>query len=173
MDYKYSCEYAKSSRSICKKCHTPIGQDSLRIAIMVQSKAFDGKIPNWYHYKCFFEKNKIESSSLIKNFGSIRIEDQQKIEDMILDPFGGNDAKKSWKLSKLKTNHAKECVYCKSVIIRGSIFTQNKSRTIELYHLACFIVKNPEADFPWIVKTSALSKDDKDDAMEEYEKALE
>jgi poly [ADP-ribose] polymerase len=40
----FRAEYAKSDRSTCKGCHSNIGKDSLRLAIMVQSPNFDGKV---------------------------------------------------------------------------------------------------------------------------------
>ncbi len=41
---EFRAEYAKSDRSTCKGCHSNIGKDSLRLAIMVQSPNFDGKV---------------------------------------------------------------------------------------------------------------------------------
>ena len=40
----FRAEYAKSDRSMCKACRSNIGKDSLRLAIMVQSPNFDGKV---------------------------------------------------------------------------------------------------------------------------------
>jgi hypothetical protein len=40
----FRAEYAKSDRSTCKGCRTSITRDSLRLAIMVQSPNFDGKV---------------------------------------------------------------------------------------------------------------------------------
>ncbi len=40
----FRAEYAKSDRSTCKGCRTGINKDSLRLAIMVQSPNFDGKV---------------------------------------------------------------------------------------------------------------------------------
>ena len=42
----HSCEYAKSDRSACKLCRNTIGKGSLRLAIMVQSPHFDGRVKN-------------------------------------------------------------------------------------------------------------------------------
>jgi hypothetical protein len=36
MDFPYSAEYAKSGRSNCRGCKSPIGQGLLRLAVMVQ-----------------------------------------------------------------------------------------------------------------------------------------
>ena len=40
----YLTEYAKSNRAMCKSCSSHIAKDSLRIALMVQSRHFDGKV---------------------------------------------------------------------------------------------------------------------------------
>jgi len=41
---QYLAEYAKSNRAACKGCTSLIAKDSLRIALMVQSRHFDGKV---------------------------------------------------------------------------------------------------------------------------------
>ena len=43
-DAGFRAEYAKSDRSTCKGCRTTINKDALRLAIMVQSPNFDGKV---------------------------------------------------------------------------------------------------------------------------------
>lgn len=45
-DSEFRAEYAKSDRSTCKTCRSTISKDSLRLAIMVQSPNFDGKVNN-------------------------------------------------------------------------------------------------------------------------------
>ena len=41
---KFQAEYAKSNRSTCKGCRSLIDKDTLRLAVMVQSPNFDGKV---------------------------------------------------------------------------------------------------------------------------------
>ena len=53
-DLPFSAEYAKSDRSSCKTCGGKIPKDHVRIAVMVQSTHFDGKMPMWNHFNCFF-----------------------------------------------------------------------------------------------------------------------
>lgn len=43
-DYDYAVEYAKSNRASCRDCKSLIAKDSLRLAYMVQSRLFDGKV---------------------------------------------------------------------------------------------------------------------------------
>lgn len=43
-DSGFRAEYAKSDRSTCKGCRSTINKDALRLAVMVQSPTFDGKV---------------------------------------------------------------------------------------------------------------------------------
>jgi len=54
----------------------PFFQASLRLAIMVQSPHFDGKVPNWFHYKCFFQRARPKAVGDISHYDSLRWEDQ-------------------------------------------------------------------------------------------------
>ncbi|KDR08085.1 Poly [ADP-ribose] polymerase [Zootermopsis nevadensis] len=47
---------------------------------MVQSLMFDGKTPHWYHYMCFFGRQRPKSVGDISHFESQRWEDQEKIK---------------------------------------------------------------------------------------------
>ncbi|KAK9500018.1 hypothetical protein O3M35_002931 [Rhynocoris fuscipes] len=82
-DLPYRAEYAKSGRSVCKSCKVNIDKDSLRLAVMVQSPVYDGKVPNWYHFNCFFGKQRPKGVGDIAHFDSLRWEDQEKIKDKI------------------------------------------------------------------------------------------
>ena len=53
-DLPYSAEYAKSGRSACKTCGSSIPKDHIRVARLVQSPHFDGKMALWNHFNCFF-----------------------------------------------------------------------------------------------------------------------
>lgn len=44
---------------------------------------FDGKVPHWYHWKCFFGKQRPKTAGDIAHFESLRYEDQQKINEQI------------------------------------------------------------------------------------------
>ncbi|XP_065898100.1 poly [ADP-ribose] polymerase 1-like isoform X2 [Dysidea avara] len=76
----YRAEYAKSGRASCKACKGLISKDILRMAHMVQSSHFDGKVPNWYHFSCFFKKFRVKATSDVAHFDSLRWDDQKKIE---------------------------------------------------------------------------------------------
>lgn len=51
--------------------------------MLLQSPMFDGKMTHWYHYECFFKKQKIRNVAEISNFESIRWEDQENIKKKI------------------------------------------------------------------------------------------
>uniref|UniRef100_A0A4W5JUT4 PARP-type domain-containing protein n=1 Tax=Hucho hucho TaxID=62062 RepID=A0A4W5JUT4_9TELE len=54
--------HAKRGRASCKKCKKNIAKDSLQMAIMVQSPMFDGKVPHWHHFSCFWWGQRREDS---------------------------------------------------------------------------------------------------------------
>ena len=60
-DQPYRVEYAKSNRASCKACKGKIDKDELRLAKMVRNPRFDGVSPHWFHFDCFFQKNKPKS----------------------------------------------------------------------------------------------------------------
>ncbi|CAA9996602.1 unnamed protein product, partial [Nesidiocoris tenuis] len=92
-DLPYRAEYAKSGRSNCKGCKTSIAKDILRLAAMVQSPVYDGKVPNWYHFNCFFAKQRPKTIGDIQHFASLRYEDQEKIREKVgeLSEIGRQD----------------------------------------------------------------------------------
>lgn len=92
-DLPYKAEYAKSGRASCKGCKNSIDKDTLRMAIMVQSPRFDGKMPLWYHFDCFFKKKLLTSVGDVANFQSLRYEDQQRIKNKVVGE--GSDASSS------------------------------------------------------------------------------
>lgn len=79
----YVAEYAKSGRAGCKLCKNKIDKDELRLGAMVQSAFHDGKQANWYHERCFFQKNRPTTEGDISHFEGLRIEDQKNIRDKI------------------------------------------------------------------------------------------
>uniref|UniRef100_A0A2Z5U1X2 Poly [ADP-ribose] polymerase n=1 Tax=Reticulitermes speratus TaxID=60591 RepID=A0A2Z5U1X2_9NEOP len=88
-DLPYRAEYAKSGRASCKGCKNPIAKDTLRLAVMVQSPMFDGKTPHWYHFMCFFGRQRPKTVGDISHFESLRWEDQEKIKAKIEGGGGG------------------------------------------------------------------------------------
>ena len=86
-------QYAKSGRAKCKGCKMDIPKGDLRIAAMIQvcsvvswmlfiviclnnvffqSPFFDGKQANWFHWNCFFSRNRPKAVGEIAHFDSLR-----------------------------------------------------------------------------------------------------
>ncbi|TNN08103.1 Poly [ADP-ribose] polymerase 1 isoform 1 [Schistosoma japonicum] len=142
-EYKFDVDYAKSNRSKCNKCKIEIDQNSLRIARLVQSPNFDGKIPRWFHYKCFWaSKILIESTSEIKNFDSIRWEDQEKIRAAISD--GVTSLKPTTSKFTVKLSDSDSiCNHCQKSLSqeRHTVCGSGKKPTF-MCHLSCFLKSN-------------------------------
>lgn len=66
----------------CKKCGESIPNDSLQMAIMVQSPMFDGKVPHWYHFSCLWKVgHSIRQPGIeVDGFSELRWDDQQKVK---------------------------------------------------------------------------------------------
>ena len=110
----YKAEYAKSGRASCKVCKSNIAQDSLRIARMVQSPNFDGKMPQWHHFECFFKKFLPNSCAEIGKFDGLRWDDQERIKGKIgggdsVDGTGGQNTNFSIEYSKSSRAKCRDC----------------------------------------------------------------
>ncbi|XP_059573331.1 poly [ADP-ribose] polymerase 1 [Alligator mississippiensis] len=167
-DKLYRAEYAKSGRASCKKCGESIAKDSLRLAIMVQSPMFDGKVPHWHHYTCFWKRARITSHADIDGFPELRWEDQEKIKKTIEaggpatgkggDQEGGGKAEKS--LHDFAVEYAKSnrstCKGCELKIEKSQIRISKKMVHPEKpqlgmidnwYHPDCFVSRRAELGF--------------------------
>jgi len=129
-DLPFKAEYAKSNRSSCKMCRDNIAKDSLRLAKMVQSPHFDGKIPNWFHFSCFFRKNNVKAFTDIGGFDSLRWEDQEKVKKKVGGDGGESNgaapaATASGTSDDLLVEYAKssrsKCKNCKEQIDKGEL----------------------------------------------------
>lgn len=78
--------------------------DSLRMAIMVQAPNFDGKIPQWYHFDCFFKRGTqgLFSIDQIKGADNLRHEDVERIKNMINKKGGKRVAEAAGSTSSAK-----------------------------------------------------------------------
>ncbi|KAF2363710.1 PADR1 domain [Trinorchestia longiramus] len=164
-DLPYRAEYAKSSRAKCKACKDVISKDALRLAAMVQSPMFDGKVPNWYHQKCFFLKQRPVSVADIAHFDLLRYSDQQKVKDALEKavsavPLKGRGKSKALFAASTSTPEQKEfsveiaqagragCKGCDLKILKGEIRISKMDYTSESarrygpmqrwHHLECF-----------------------------------
>ncbi|KAK3784634.1 hypothetical protein RRG08_003441 [Elysia crispata] len=166
-DLPFQAEYAKSGRAGCKACKGNISQDSLRLAIMVQAPTFDGKIPTWFHYACFWKRAKCKNPDDIYNFHALRWDDQQKIKDKIgvgggTGAGGDHEDTGSHPLDgEYSTEYAKsgksKCRGCEEFIAKDSVRISQKEYTSQRaimygpqdlwYHVDCFVEKRDELGF--------------------------
>mmetsp|Transcript_50437 Transcript_50437/g.119939 ORF Transcript_50437/g.119939 Transcript_50437/m.119939 type:complete len:986 (+) Transcript_50437:78-3035(+) len=83
-DGEFKAEYAKSSRSRCRRCNDLIMEGQMRLGKMVPSDKFDGMTPVWHHAKCFLEGGILPKFiGLISGFSSLRAEDQKMITAIV------------------------------------------------------------------------------------------
>lgn len=84
MSFEGKAEYAKSGRAGCKKCKEKISEQSLRLARMVNSPFTDGKVPQWFHFTCFWTKKfPVSDSSQFQGYGDLKPADQERIKGKI------------------------------------------------------------------------------------------
>ncbi|KAM4693883.1 poly [ADP-ribose] polymerase 1 [Discoglossus pictus] len=163
----YRAEYAKSGRASCKKCGDNIAKESLRLAIMVQSPMFDGKVPHWHHYSCFWKRARVLSHGDIDGFTELRWDDQEKIKKAIEtggattgkgDASGGGKGEMT--LNDFAAEYAKSnrstCKGCDQKIEKGQVRLSKKSVDVERpqlgmidrwYHPDCFVSRREELGF--------------------------
>ncbi|KAG8550183.1 hypothetical protein GDO81_027891 [Engystomops pustulosus] len=138
----YRAEYAKSGRASCKKCGDNIAKESLRLAIMVQSPMYDGKIPHWHHYSCFWKRARVLSQGEIDGFTELRWEDQEKVKKAIETggatggPGGeAKGGKAEMTLNDFAAEYAKSnrstCKGCDQKIEKGQVRVSKKSVDVE------------------------------------------
>ncbi|KAJ4726453.1 polynucleotide 3'-phosphatase ZDP [Melia azedarach] len=83
MPAKIVVEYAKSSRSSCKKCSKPIAAKALRLGSVTRdSRGFD--MTKWHHIDCFpIVSEPIESAESIQGFSSLQTSDQETLKKLV------------------------------------------------------------------------------------------
>uniref|UniRef100_A0AAQ4Q8P8 Poly [ADP-ribose] polymerase n=1 Tax=Gasterosteus aculeatus aculeatus TaxID=481459 RepID=A0AAQ4Q8P8_GASAC len=166
-DKLYKAEYAKSGRASCKKCKENIAKDSLRMAIMVQSPMFDGKVPHWHHFSCFWLRAAAQSPADISGYSDLRWADQEKVKKAIESggATGGKGDQKSGAkgpktLNDFAVEYAKSnrstCKGCDQKIEKDQIRVSKKTVDAEKpqlglidrwYHTACFVSRREELVF--------------------------
>ncbi|KAB0344398.1 hypothetical protein FD754_021324 [Muntiacus muntjak] len=170
-DKVYRVEYAKSGRASCKKCKESIPKDSIRMAFMVQSPMFDGKIPHWHHLSCFWKVGHSiwHPDVEVDGFSELRWDDQQKIKKMAetggaTDVSGkgqdGVGSKTEKTLIDFGAGYAKSnrstCKSCMEKIEKGQVRLSKKVVYPDKpqlgmvdcwYHPKCFVQKREELGF--------------------------
>uniref|UniRef100_A0A7J7RUZ9 Poly [ADP-ribose] polymerase 1 n=1 Tax=Myotis myotis TaxID=51298 RepID=A0A7J7RUZ9_MYOMY len=167
-DKLYRVEYAKSGRASCKKCSESIPKDALRMAIMVQSPMFDGKVPHWYHFSCFWKVGHSiwQPDVEVDGFSELRWDDQQKVKKtaeaggVAGKGQGGAGGKPEKTLGDFAAEYAKSnrstCKGCLERIDKGQVRLSKKMLDPEKpqlgmidrwYHPECFVEHREELGF--------------------------
>ncbi|MEE6473715.1 hypothetical protein FKM82_010148 [Ascaphus truei] len=166
-DKLYRAEYAKSGRASCKKCGDNIAKETLRLAIMVQSPMFDGKVPHWHHFACFWKRARVVSHGEIDGFTELRWDDQEKVKKCIetggaaAEKGGGSAGGKGvMTLIDFAAEYAKSnrstCKGCEQKIEKGQVRLSKKTVDVERpqlgmidrwYHPDCFVERREELGF--------------------------
>ncbi|RZF40363.1 hypothetical protein LSTR_LSTR008793 [Laodelphax striatellus] len=92
-DKPFYVDRAKTGRSSCQKCKQKIEATSLRLAKCVFNPFGTGKMKQWHHIECLFEKFKKQRASTIKidhpddigNWDSLNDEDKEEILGFLPD----------------------------------------------------------------------------------------
>lgn len=53
------------------------------MTFVLQSPMFDGKVPHWHHFSCFWLRAAAQSTADIAGFSDLRWEDQEKVKKAI------------------------------------------------------------------------------------------
>ncbi|XP_048213481.1 poly [ADP-ribose] polymerase 1 [Perognathus longimembris pacificus] len=167
-DKLYRVEYAKSGRASCKKCSESIPKDSLRMAIMVQSPMFDGKVPRWHHFSCFWKLGHCirQPDVEVDGFSDLRWDDQQKVKKtaeaggVLGKGADGTGSKAEKTLGDFAAEYAKSnrstCKGCMEKIEKGQMRLSKKMLDPEKpqlgmidrwYHPSCFVKHREELGF--------------------------
>ncbi|CAL0310383.1 unnamed protein product [Lupinus luteus] len=181
----WKAEYAKSGRSSCRTCKSPIASEDLRLGKMVQSSKFDGLMPMWNHATCILKKaNQIKETDDVENLELLRWEDQQKIRKYI-EEGGGSSAPPKSKATKdggsapPKSNATKDaecaievsqtsratCRDCGQKIIKGEVRISTKpdgqgARGLAWHHSKCLMELSPSIQVDKLSGWDSLSPSD-------------
>ncbi|KRX19540.1 Poly [ADP-ribose] polymerase 1 [Trichinella nelsoni] len=139
IEWKFKAEYAKSNRSECRFCRSKIKYNELRLAIMVQSTFFDGRIPTWYHYDCFWNCTKVLSEEDFPGLDNLRWNDQEKIRK---HECNNEAATKSYEILEISVDRpirSSSCALCRKKVqsVRMHVIKGNR-KTRKSYDIDCF-----------------------------------
>lgn len=183
-DLPFKAEYAKSGRASCKLCKNNIAQESLRLAVMIQSTHFDGKVPNWFHYACFWKRGRPKTTDEIHGFHTLRWDDQEKVKEKIGGGGGEGESSSTEPANypDFTTEYAKSnrstCRGCDNKIDKDEVRVSKKDFETQRakmygpqdlwYHIDCFVKDREELEFATdmnpekITGFRTLKKEDKD-----------
>ncbi|XP_074589345.1 poly [ADP-ribose] polymerase 1 [Curcuma longa] len=173
----WKAEYAKSGRSSCKTCKSPIAKEQLRLGKMVTATQFDGFMPMWNHAGCIFKKkNQIKSLDDVEGIDSLRWDDQNRIKSFVQvgDSCGSTVdttvattiADNDCSIEVSQTSRA-TCRHCSQKILKGTVRVSTKvegkgARGLLWHHVSCFITMSPSSSIEKVSGWDSLSSQDKE-----------
>ncbi|GFP96805.1 poly [ADP-ribose] polymerase 1 [Phtheirospermum japonicum] len=168
----WKVEYAKSSRSSCKTCKSPIEKENLRLGKMVQATQFDGFMPMWNHAACILRKAKqIKSVDDVEGLEVLRWEDQQKIRKYVdgaavpVSSSSSPPADVECGVEVSQTSRA-TCRCCSQKIMKGEIRVSTKpegqgARSLTWNHAKCYLDTSPTTPVEKFSGYDSLSDSDR------------
>lgn len=164
----WKAEYAKSGRSSCKTCKSPIDKDKLRLGKMVQSSHFDGFMPLWNHAGCILKKAKqIKSPDDVEGLDLLRWEDQQMIRKYAEGGGPQTTAAPAATESGIEVSQTARatCRHCNQKIMKGEVRVSTKTvgqgaKGLAWHHANCFIELSPTTEVKKISGWDNLSASD-------------
>ncbi|GLT33348.1 hypothetical protein SLA2020_079460 [Shorea laevis] len=176
----WKAEYAKSGRSSCKTCKSPIDKEVFRLGKMVQAKQFDGFMPHWNHASCILRKAKqIKSVDDIEGLESLRWEDQQNIRTYVESggpggggPDGGGPTNRKaattlqYAIESSQASRA-TCKHCSKKIMKGEVRISSKpegqgTKGLVWHHASCFMELSPSTEVEKLSGWESLSATDQE-----------
>ncbi|KAJ0967276.1 hypothetical protein J5N97_024193 [Dioscorea zingiberensis] len=152
----WKAEYAKSGRSSCKSCKTPIDKEQLRLGKMVTATQFDGFMPMWNHADCILKKkNQIKSLDDVEGLDLLRWDDQQKLRKYMegttsstSTPSKTSTVDNSECAIEVSQTSRASCRHCNEKIMKGTVRVSTKpegqgARGLGWHHAKCFIEMSP------------------------------
>lgn len=151
----WKSEYAKSSRSSCKTCKSPIEKETLRLGKMVQATQFDGFMPMWNHASCILRKAKqIKSIDDVEGLELLRWEDQQKIRKYVDEGAVASNSTAAVNVEcgvEVSPSARATCKICSQKIAKGELRISTKpegqgARALSWNHAKCYLetLSNPQ-----------------------------
>lgn len=170
----WKAEYAKSSRSSCKTCKTPIDKEKFRLGKMVQASQFDGFMPMWNHAGCILKKaNQIKSLDDVEGIELLRWDDRQMIRKYV---ESGGPSKNTAKdvasavaecgIEVSQTSRA-TCKRCSQKIMKGEVRISSKpdgqgAKGLAWHHANCFLEMSPSTLIEKLSGWDGLSSSDQE-----------
>jgi poly [ADP-ribose] polymerase len=164
----WKAEYAKSSRSSCKTCNSPIDKEILRFGKLVQSTQFEGFMPMWHHASCILRKaDEIKNVEDVEGLKLLSWEDQQKIRKYV--EAGGSTQPPTnastpsvteCGIETSQTNRA-SCRKCTKKITKGEVRVSVKlenqnARSLGWHHVKCFKEMHPTVELSKVAGWNTL-----------------